>query len=65
MENIKLDGENLIGYDDQIKALKENEKTAYHFDSDEKPPSFSKGGTGDKAPQLDSMRVAMGLPPAK
>lgn len=61
---ISLDGENLIGFDDQIKALKETEKWAFG----EQQPSGSTGmphGTPPAPDPTAAIRTAMGLPPEK
>jgi hypothetical protein len=61
---ISLDGENLIGIDEQLKALKETEKWAFG----EQQPSGSTGmphGTPPPAYPTVAMRTAMGLPTEK
>jgi hypothetical protein len=65
LENIKLDGETLIGIDEQLKSLKENEQTAYHFGESEPTPSFTKSNNSNNSKTaLDTtLRAAMGLPP--
>lgn len=48
MDNIKLDGENLIGFDDQFKAIKE--ANPYLFDDGKEPPKAILGGSGQTTP---------------
>ena len=60
---ISLDGDNLIGLDDQLKTLRETEKWAFS----KAPDVPGNGGNPPYTPTDDplaEMRNAMGLPPA-
>lgn len=61
ISKISLDGENLIGLDDQLKSLKETEKWAFS-----KTPDVPGAGGNPPIPPADplaAVRSAMGLPP--
>ncbi len=69
LENIKLDGDKLIGFDDQIELLKESD--SYLFDLEKKVDEGNDGNDGkqketippnsDKETKADQMLKAMGL----
>ena len=69
LDNVKLDGEKLIGFDDQIEALKKSD--AYLFDIEKNVDEGNEGnGDGkketvppnkDKETKADQMLKAMGL----
>lgn len=69
LENIKLDGDKLIGFDDQVEALKKSD--TYLFDIEEKIDDGNNGDDGkkketvppnqDKETKADQMLKAMGL----
>ncbi|PGH85775.1 scaffolding protein [Bacillus thuringiensis] len=42
-ENIKLDGENLLGLDDQLKALRESDAYLFESEQQQQVPNFSVG----------------------
>lgn len=46
IESIKLDGEKLLGLDDQLETLKETESYLFADESEEEKPSFSTGSHG-------------------
>lgn len=48
LEKVKLDGENLLGLDDQIKKLIEGEDTKFLFDVPDEKPSFKGIKPGEK-----------------
>ena len=64
MEKIKLENEQIVGLDEQLKTLKESHD--YLFDSEKKPPKFSDdtpGGTGgtDEDGALAQFKNIMGI----
>lgn len=69
LENIKLDGDKLIGFDDQVESLKKSD--SYLFDIEEKFDVGNDGDDGkkketvppnlDKETKADQMLKAMGL----
>lgn len=69
LENIKLDGDKLIGFDDQVESLKKSD--AYLFDIEEKIDEGNGGEDGkrkdtvppnpDKETKADQMLKQMGL----
>ena len=69
LENIKLDGDKLIGFDDQVESLKKSD--SYLFDIEEKIDDGNDGNDGkkkdtvppnpDKETKADQMLKAMGL----
>ena len=62
ISKISLDGENLIGFDEQLKSLKETEKWAFATTPDV-PGNGGNPPIANAADPLAAVRSAMGLPP--
>ena len=64
LDNVKLDGDKLLGFDDQLKEITKN--NPYLFGEVEKnPPPPGAGGTGGGADDMAKWRAEAGLPPLK
>jgi len=63
-EALKLDGEKILGLDDQLKTLKESD--SYLFESDEPTPHFGATTPGISSPGgMSAIRAAAGLTTAE
>lgn len=58
MEKISLDGENMLGLDDQIKLLKESDP--YLFEVDEKGGTGNIGGASSITDKDDKGQLSLG-----
>jgi len=64
LDNVKLDGDKLLGFDDQLKEITKN--NPYLFGEVEKnPPPPGAAGTGGGADDMAKWRAEAGLPPLK
>lgn len=64
LDNVKLDGDKLLGFDDQLKEITKN--NPYLFGEVEKnPPPPGAAGAGGGADDMAKWRAEAGLPPLK